>query len=122
MAARVHQDRAVLRLKGSVVSTNFYAVSPSFPEEGLHIGKHSGGWRFLWRAHPDLGLTTGFAWYTHLRRPFVTIVALGVREYSLGEFWSVASRELNGQGLPLQAQIGFAHDGDGFAFCYDEFC
>jgi hypothetical protein len=46
------------------MSTNFYLRLPNTPEEedGLHIGLRSGGWRFLFRAHEDLGLMCVSDW------------------------------------------------------------
>jgi hypothetical protein len=32
----------------------------------LHIGKSSGGWRFVFRAHPELGLNSAKEWYAYL--------------------------------------------------------
>ncbi|MFJ4680545.1 hypothetical protein [Kitasatospora sp. NPDC088783] len=53
---------------------NYYLTSPGLPvpaddEAGLHVGQYSRGWRFLFRAHPELGLTTLAAWLELVRRP-----------------------------------------------------
>ena len=34
--------------------------------EALHVGKSSGGWRFLFRGHTDEGLLTAKAWWAYL--------------------------------------------------------
>ncbi|MFF9628356.1 hypothetical protein ACF1GQ_05125, partial [Streptomyces fradiae] len=59
------------------MSTNYYAHGP-FPGgdpdgEGLHIGQHAAGWRFLFHAHPSLGLTTLDDWRPFLRQPGTTL-------------------------------------------------
>lgn len=69
------------------MGTNYYAKAPGELGEGLHIGKHSGGWDFLFRAHRDKGLTDCEAWRELLSRPGVRIVAEYGVEYTLDEFW-----------------------------------
>lgn len=71
------------------MSTNYYARTPNTPadDEGLHIGMYSGGWEFLFRAHPEQGLTTCTAWHEYLSRPEVTIYAESGYTESLAEFW-----------------------------------
>jgi hypothetical protein len=54
------------------MGTNYYA--PARPDcdccgrgyEPLHIGKSSGGWKFLFAPYPDLGLTSWKAWKSYL--------------------------------------------------------
>lgn len=43
------------------MSTNFYArmANDPFP---VHLGEEAAGWRFLFRAHPDLGVMDTRSW------------------------------------------------------------
>ena len=76
------------------MSTNYYAITPETPEddEGLHIGKHSGGREFLFRAHRDLGLVTVAAWTEFLSRPDVKVMAESGYEEPWEEFMADATR------------------------------
>jgi hypothetical protein len=77
------------------MSTNYYAKWPDYPSglEGLHIGKSSYGWEFLFRAHPGLELTTAAAWHRFLGHPWVDIVTEDGTAVELDEFWAqVVSR------------------------------
>lgn len=50
------------------MGTNYYVrVAEDVPP--LHVGKKSVGWDFLFRAHPDLGLTTVAAWRDFIAEP-----------------------------------------------------
>jgi len=73
------------------MGTNYYACTDDTPgiEDGLHIGKSSGGWDFLWRGHERLNLTTRELWEGYLRQPRVTIVAEHGVTYTLDEFLKV---------------------------------
>lgn len=56
------------------MGTNYYAKVKDAPAlEPLHIGKSSGGWEFLWRAHPELGLESVTQWRKFLDHPWVEI-------------------------------------------------
>jgi hypothetical protein len=70
------------------VSTNYYAFGPikGHEEDGsLHIGKKSGGWRFLFRAHPENGLTSVSEWIVYLSHPGVRIESEYGADISLWE-------------------------------------
>lgn len=41
------------------MGTNYYL---KFKDEELHIGKSSNGWKFLWRAYPELEIYTIRDW------------------------------------------------------------
>lgn len=69
------------------MSTNFYAKHPGMDGEGLHIGKKSAGWEFLFRAHPTMGLMSSTAWRQFLGHPWVTIVAEHGVTMTASEFW-----------------------------------
>lgn len=73
-------------------STHYYAkTTDSHAPHDLHIGQHVPGWEFLFRAHPDLGLTSTLAWRKYLEAPGVTIVTDGGFERTLAEFWPLAT-------------------------------
>lgn len=76
------------------MSTNYYAITPDTPEgdEGLHIGKHSDGWEFIWRGYEDLSLTSVGQWGYFLDYPHVTIVTEAGAEVSHPEFMTHAVR------------------------------
>lgn len=76
------------------MGTNFYVKTAEHgpDDEGLHIGKRSTGWDFLFRAHPELGLVDCEAWLTLLHRPDVQIVAEYGVPYTAAEFWPMATR------------------------------
>ena len=99
---------------------------PNHPtnQEGLHIGKHSGGWEFLWRAHPDLELTSAEAWYQFLAHPWVTIVAEYGVELTLSEFWEFAGKRPAQAGGLSKMSSGHHQFRDklGFPFEVKEFC
>lgn len=92
------------------MGTNYYARHPGIApgEEGLHIGKASGGWEFLWRAHPQYQLTTSAAWRAFLRHPWaqVTIVAEYGTEVSLDEFWEFATDQSGQRRNPHDTSCG----------------
>jgi hypothetical protein len=55
------------------MGTNYYLRSKKCEHCGssgtdLHVGKQSGGWKFLWRAHHDMSLqlNTGKDWLMYL--------------------------------------------------------
>lgn len=110
------------------MSTNYYAKWPNQPadEEGLHIGKHSGGCEFLWRAHKDLSIRSTQEWRRFLDHPWVTIVAEYGSEREFGDFWQLATTP---GGKPTQDQAvpeGYGYrtwrDADGYPFADYEFC
>lgn len=121
------------------MSTNYYAKHPgqSTSEEGLHIGKCSSGWEFLWRAHLDLGLTSAAEWRKFLDRPlmdrpWVVVDECNV-EHSLTEFWeTVTVRDASARN-PVRRREELHvkgdywaerqwRDKDGYPFADYEFC
>lgn len=54
------------------MGTNYYTkkrcahCGSAIKEEMLHIGKSSGGWKFLFAAYPNMGLTSWKAWRMYL--------------------------------------------------------
>lgn len=119
------------------MGTNYYARQPGETGEGLHIGKSSGGWDFLWRGHEDLNLVTRELWESWLKQPDITIVAEYGVEYTLTEFLERVVDE-----KPVDSVIQHAHywlrhsrdslenslnhscwvDENGYPFCGLEFC
>ncbi|MBU8839116.1 hypothetical protein [Mycolicibacterium goodii] len=79
------------------MSTNFYAVGPGAErldnqsDPGLHIGKKSGGWDFLFRGHPELGLTTVASWREFLTQPDRQIVTEYGTVQKPDEFFAMAT-------------------------------
>jgi hypothetical protein len=110
------------------MGTTWHAKYPGQPDDepGLHIGKFSGGWEFLFRAHTELGLTSSTAWRRFLDHPWVTIVAETGVEVTASEFWEdVARRSGHRQHEEdAQAQLGdrMWRDSAGHVFFNVEFC
>lgn len=75
------------------MSTNYYARTADTVGEGVHIGKYSGGWDFLFRAHPEASLVDCEAWHSYLSRPSVRIVDEYGVDRDLTEFWVMATRK-----------------------------
>jgi hypothetical protein len=76
------------RGNGDPMSVNYYACENDTPsiEDGLHIGKSSTGWDFLWRGHEKLNLVNRENWESYLDQLGITIVAEHGVTYTLGEF------------------------------------
>jgi hypothetical protein len=73
------------------MSTNYYAKVRDAPAlEPRHIGKFSGGWEFLWRAHKDLQLESTEQW-KFLDHPWVVIEDEHGTVVPLGAFWQLAN-------------------------------
>ena len=55
------------------MGTNYYTMKEApcptcaHGGEDYHIGKSSGGWKFLFASYPDEGLTTKQAWHDFLQ-------------------------------------------------------
>ncbi|MFI1189177.1 hypothetical protein [Streptomyces californicus] len=112
------------------MSTNYYAFGPFLSGdpngEGLHIGQTAAGWRFLFRAHNSLGLTTLPGWEHFLRAADVTIRNEYGRDVTADEMIETMKETANGKGFPLRER--FRHDDEhryvtsgGHAFCRTEF-
>jgi hypothetical protein len=114
---------------------NWYAKHPGqdADAEGLHIGKHSGGWEFLFRAHPDFGLTSTTSWRQFLDHPWVTIVAEHGVTVTASEFWEYVAKWSTDRvrSQPIRDVAGVSadywttrqwRDVEGFPFAAYEFC
>lgn len=116
------------------MSTNYYAYGPfrgGEPGSGLHVGQAAAGWRFLFRAHPDLGLTTYEVWRAFLRQPGVRIENEYGREVGPDEMERTMTQTERSDGTPLLPRVSAARrqlpdgwhlDADYHAFCAKEFC
>lgn len=114
------------------MSTNYYAFGPGITDpEGLHIGQAAAGWRFLFRAWPEHGLTTFAAWREFILRPDITIRNEYGRDVPADEMGTTMVERNGHDGLPLQPRFGavrttlpdgYSIDPDGYhAFCDREF-
>lgn len=113
------------------MGTNYYAKPRQDPlglaGEGLHIGKSSGGWEFLWRGHPERGLRSVADWRAVLGNPDVVIEAEHGTRLELDEFMEIVRRSPGGK-----RQFGHAtgsywadrewRDPEGYPFAGYEFC
>lgn len=97
----------------------------------IHLGKRSAGWEFLFRAHPDLGLTTVEALRRFLDHPWVIIEAEHGVEYSVDEFLQMATTRSTDFKDPISIgrwsrALGRAsrthRDAEGYPFADYEFC
>lgn len=112
------------------MSTNYYAFGPhkgtDDGDAGLHIGKKSVGWRFTFRAHPHLQLSSFGSWVDYLSRPDVEIADEYGSEVSLPEMIATMSQTHDSEG-PLRDHSEFADDRNrfqlnGFDFIVGYFC
>ena len=115
------------------MSTNYYAFGP-FPGgepdgEGLHLGQTAAGWRFQFRAHPELGVTDLLTWRAFVLQTAERIVTEFGRELTPDEMVETATARVDGDGrqLRLRARRGYERDGYtvddlGNTFCAHEFC
>lgn len=117
------------------MSTNFYAAHRGVEYSdgiGLHIGKRSAGWDFLFRGHPDLGLTTVAAWREFLASPSRVIIDEYATPHSAEEFFDMARlRPAQRPGMRAHADephnrddpaFHVDHDAGGVPFLDTEFC
>jgi hypothetical protein len=108
------------------MSVNYYAVTPETPEgdEGIHIGKHSHPYEFLFRAHPDLGLRSAAAWCGFLSRPGVQIHAENGCDETVDEFMPWATtRPRYSEGMRFHPDRAVSwRDAEGNPFADYEFC
>lgn len=108
------------------MSVNYYAFGP-FPGGrrdggGLHVGQSAAGQRFLFRAHPDQGLTTLADWLAFLHRPGVTLRNEYGRAVTVQEMRETMTATSDAQDLPLRGRSpGDGEDryvtSGGHAFC-----
>lgn len=87
------------------MGTNYYTETPACEvacehcseKRELHIGKSSGGWKFGFQGHPDLGLISWVAWQKFLAdRPITDEYG---RELSLDELRQVVEDRRAPRGL-----------------------
>ncbi|MEB3023370.1 MULTISPECIES: hypothetical protein [Mycolicibacter] len=122
------------------MGTNYYVTGPGIAglllagadgdEPGLHIGKKSAGWEYLFRAHPQLQLTSVRQW-----REFVAIEGRQiVSEYQavqdVEEFFAMATQrpagdpELRAHARTPSSVTSYTYDmaAGGVRFLACEFC
>ena len=73
------------------MGTNYYAHTSASDTEGLHIGKKSAGWDFLFHAIPEKGLTTVAAWRKLLAKAGAYVTDEYGQRLSVGEFFEMAT-------------------------------
>lgn len=82
------------------MGTNYYTQTKppcgecGRPHEGMHIGKSSGGWAFIFAPYPEEGLTTAASWREYLKDRAI------VDEYEAPitneAFWEMVERKKGG--------------------------
>jgi hypothetical protein len=84
---------------------------------GLHIGQRSAGWRFLFRAHPNQGITSVSDWKRVLQGK--KIATLYGEIYSEDEFWAEVEthkgRRLHSTGSHPIFSTPYINEGEDFA-------
>ncbi|MFI0900501.1 hypothetical protein [Streptomyces sp. NPDC020983] len=91
------------------MSTNYYAFGPGITDpEGLHIGQSAAGWRFLFHAHVDRGITTLADWDAFISRADVSIQDEYGRDISVEEMRQTMTETTGYQSAPLRPR--FWHD------------
>ncbi|WP_329142754.1 hypothetical protein OIU91_03995 [Streptomyces sp. NBC_01456] len=116
------------------MSVNFYAFGPfvggDASGEGLHIGQYASVHRFLFRAHPEMGLISRAAWAEFIRRPGVSIKAEHGRDITVEEMEETWLRRQDSRGWPLKTRhshrayprSGGLVDAEGCELYDGEFC
>jgi hypothetical protein len=99
------------------VSTNFEMYDGK-REEIRHLGQRAGGWRFLFRAWPDLGITDTQAWLKQLDDAEWIKDEYG-RKYTRDEFLEAVEACEQGSQRGLYGRDWY--DKEGNAFCEAEF-
>lgn len=90
------------------MSTNYYAFGRGIADpEGLHIGQSAAGWRFLFHAHPGLGLTTLADWEAFISRDDITIQNEYGRDVTVEEMRQTMTATTGYQGAPLRARFRY---------------
>lgn len=90
------------------MSVNFYAFGPGITDpEGLHIGQAAAGWRFLFRAHPDRGLTTLADWEAFIARGDITIQNEYGRDVASEEMRQTMTETTGFEGAPLRPRFRY---------------
>lgn len=126
------------------MSTNYYYIGPDAERqdhdvtfagdeaEGMHIGKNSIGWSFMFQAYPDLGLVSWEAWQERLGRGSGQIVDEYGRVVTLDTLRETveASRPYRANHPSLERRPAYDAaenqrewlDADGWHFTRDYFC
>lgn len=114
------------------MSTNYFAFGPftggESDGEGLHIGQTAAGWQFLWRAHPEQGLTSVLDWRPLLEQQATSIRSEYGVELTPDELIEIGTRRaIDGRPLrlrdpfPDRQRPGYHVDADGHEFCALDF-
>ncbi|MBQ6358600.1 MAG: hypothetical protein IJI97_06610 [Clostridia bacterium] len=101
------------------MGTNYYAFGPHKGKKadrvGLHIGKKSAGWKFLFRAHPNLQLTSLEQWVGYLSRPDVEVSDEYGAEIDLTEMVTTMTEKEGPDGTPLRGHSEYQDGKDRYA-------
>lgn len=73
------------------MGTNYYAHTSTTGTEGLHLGKKSAGWDFLFHSIPERGLTTVAAWREVFTEAGTYILNEYGQEIPVSEFFEMAT-------------------------------
>ena len=100
------------------MGTSFYLHDPA-RGQARHLGKRSGGWQFLYRAWPALGITGTESWRRQLEGAGQITDEYG-RPWTAAELIALTEGLREGQPHPLTSTDH--RDADGNTFCDREFC
>lgn len=110
------------------MSTNYYVRPPGAEGEGIHLGKRSGGWAFMFRAYPDTdNRPAGITWDVIDYDSWLRLLDLGpiVNEYgdkvSKQEMVDLVA-ETKCNGMWPSTSHGRFRDDQGNVFSPYEFC
>lgn len=99
------------------MSTNFYMFDLQRCEE-RHLGQRAGGWRFQFRAYPELGVTEIQGWLRQIDKAAVLYDEY-MRRYTPDELLEAV--EACGDGRPRDLYGNDWYDQDGNAFSASHF-
>ncbi|OHU47333.1 hypothetical protein BKG82_27155 [Mycobacteroides chelonae] len=112
------------------MGTNYYAIDaravlPAVGDPGLHIGKKSAGWNFLFRSHPDLDLTSVAKWRAYVAKPGHQVMNEYGEVVDVAEFFAMATSREGRAHTETRWDAGRFHrdhDAADAAFLSVEFC
>lgn len=112
------------------MGTNYYAIDsgdvlPAVGDPGLHIGKKSAGWNFLFRSHPDRDLISVAKWRAYAEAPGRQVMDEYGVVVDVAEFFAMATSRGARTHAETRWDAGrfhFDHDAANTAFLAAEFC
>lgn len=98
------------------MGTNYYAHLDACPTcgkgEEMHIGKSSGGWRFMFHIYPERGINSWASWQAKLRLSRAPIKDEYGKTHTLEDFHRLVESKAAGQCHACDYPQHASHDSD----------